>query len=76
MLVDLAGHTAGSRLLVFARKPAPVQIAYLVGHGYTTGLSAMDAFLADHELAPPGADALFSERLVQATADSPRLRAT
>ena len=60
-----AGHTAGSRLLVFARKPAPVQVAYLLGHGYTSGLSAMDAFLADAVLAPPGADALFSERIMR-----------
>jgi predicted O-linked N-acetylglucosamine transferase (SPINDLY family) len=65
VLVDLAGHTAGSRLLVFARKPAPVQVAYLLGHGYTTGLSAMDAFLADAFLTPQDADALFSERVMR-----------
>ena len=65
VLVDLTGHTAGSRLLVFARRPAPVQVEYLLGHGYTSGLSAMDAFLADAMLAPPGADALFSERLIR-----------
>jgi predicted O-linked N-acetylglucosamine transferase (SPINDLY family) len=65
VLVDLAGHTAGSRLLVFARKPAPVQVTYLLGHGYTTGMSAMDAFLADDSLAPPGAEALFSERVIR-----------
>ena len=65
VLVDLTGHTAGSRLLVFARKPAPVQVTYLLGHGYTSGLSAMDGFLADAVLAPPDADALFSERLVR-----------
>ena len=65
VLVDLTGHTAGSRLLVFARRPAPVQVAYLLGHGYTSGLSAMDAFLADAVLAPPGADALFSERVIR-----------
>ncbi len=65
VLIDLAGHTAANRLLVFARKPAPVQIEYILGHGYTSGLSAMDAFLADRVLAPPGADALFSERLAR-----------
>jgi predicted O-linked N-acetylglucosamine transferase (SPINDLY family) len=65
VLVDLTGHTAGSRLLLFARKPAPVQVEYLLGHGYTSGLSAMDAFLADAVLAPPGADSLFSERIVR-----------
>ncbi|WBT38303.1 O-linked N-acetylglucosamine transferase, SPINDLY family protein [Hyphomicrobium sp. DMF-1] len=61
VLVDLGGHTARNRLLTFARKPAPVQVAHFLGHGYTSGLSVMDAFLADDELAPPGSDHLFSE---------------
>ena len=65
ILVDLAGHTAGNRLLAFARKPAPVQVEFMLGHGYTSGLSAMDAFMADAALAPPEADALFSERVVR-----------
>ncbi|HYD14923.1 MAG TPA: tetratricopeptide repeat protein, partial [Hyphomicrobium sp.] len=61
VLVDLGGHTARNRLLVFARKPAPVQVAHFLGHGYTTGLTVMDAFLADDTLAPDGSDHLFSE---------------
>jgi len=65
VLVDLAGHTAGNRLLVFARRPAPVQVEYMLGHGYSSGLSAMDAFLADTVLAPEGAQALFSEQIVR-----------
>ena len=65
VLVDLAGHTAGNRLLVFARKPAPVQVEYMIGHGCTSGLSAIDAFLADDMLAPPGAEAVFTEQLVR-----------
>ena len=65
VLVDLAGHTAANRLLVFARRPAPVQVASLLGHGYTSGLSAMDGLLVDEALAPVGSEGLFSETLVR-----------
>ncbi len=65
ILIDQAGHTAGNRLLVFARKPAPVQFSYLIGHGTTTGLSAVDGFLSDDYMVPPGFEHLFSERIVR-----------
>jgi protein O-GlcNAc transferase len=65
ILVDLTGHIGGNRLLLFARKPAPVQVTY-IGYQNTTGMSAMDYRLTDERADPPGlTDQYYTERLVR-----------
>ncbi len=65
ILVDLSGHTAHSRLLAFARKPAPVQATW-IGYAGTTGLTAMDYRLTDANMDPPGqTECYHTEKLVR-----------
>lgn len=62
ILVDLWGHASGSRMGVFARKPAPVQVAW-VNFVQTTGLSTMDYVLHCDSMETPGTDELFVEKI-------------
>jgi len=64
ILIDLAGHTTGNRLMAFARRPAPVQLTYFIGHGTTTGLSSIDGFISDAALTPEGCEPLFGEQSI------------
>jgi predicted O-linked N-acetylglucosamine transferase (SPINDLY family) len=52
VLVDLSMHAGHNRMLLFARKPAPVQVTYLAYPG-TTGMDAMDWRLSDSSFDPP-----------------------
>jgi protein O-GlcNAc transferase len=62
ILVDCVGHMGGHRLLVFARKPAPIQVTAW-GEPTGTGLQAIDYLLADPVLVPKSERALLAEQV-------------
>jgi predicted O-linked N-acetylglucosamine transferase (SPINDLY family) len=63
ILVDLSGHTLGNRLLLFARKPAPIQVT--AWGGVTgTGLDAMDYIFGDTVLIPQTMSRYFREKVI------------
>ncbi|MGA2497946.1 MAG: tetratricopeptide repeat protein [Tepidisphaeraceae bacterium] len=63
VLVDVTMHMAGSRLPVFARRPAPVQVTYLA-YCATTGLGAIDYRLSTAALDPAGYADCCSEQTI------------
>ncbi|NLP61112.1 tetratricopeptide repeat protein [Paraburkholderia sacchari] len=67
ILVDLTMHMGGARRLVFARRPAPVQVAWLAYPG-TTGSPSIGWRLTDPWLDPvemPNVDGQYTERSVR-----------
>jgi predicted O-linked N-acetylglucosamine transferase (SPINDLY family) len=63
VLVELTGHMGENRLPVFARRPAPVQVAY-PGYPATTGLTSITHLLTDRLRDPLGCERYYSEELV------------
>jgi len=64
ILFDLSGHTSGGKLLVFARRPAPVQLTWM-GYPSTTGIRAIDGLLSDRWMTPEGVEPHFAERIIR-----------
>ena len=64
LLIDLSGHTGGNRLLLSARKPAPVQAMWL-GYFDTTGMRAIDYVIADERVCPPGDERWYAESIAR-----------
>ncbi len=62
ILIDIWGHTAGSRLPVFALRPAPIQIAW-INFVQSTGLTCMDYVFHCDGMAVPGTEAFFTEEI-------------
>lgn len=64
ILIDLAGHTAKNRLIIFTYKPAPVQATYL-GYCNTSGLKMMDYWITDTVLHPEDTVELAVEEIIR-----------
>lgn len=62
VLIDLGGHTADSRLGLFAYHPARAQASWL-GYNGTTGMRAMDWRIVDPWIAPAESGEWFAEQL-------------
>jgi protein O-GlcNAc transferase len=64
ILFDLSGHSCDHRLLVFARKPAPIQVTW-IGYVGTTGLTAIDYLIADRYHVPEGSEEHYREKVLR-----------
>lgn len=65
ILIDLAGHNAGNRVLAVGMQPAPVQVKWVGGLINTTGLSAIDYLISDSIETPENVDEDYVEKLIR-----------
>ena len=60
VLVDLSGHTVGDRLMVFARRAAPVQVTWM-GYMHPLGMKAIQYRFSDPNSIPPESKKYYNE---------------
>lgn len=63
ILIDLKGHTQGTRLSILAYKPAPIQVHYL-GFPGTTAAKYIDYYIGDEIFTPIHMQEYFSEKII------------
>ena len=63
ILVDLKGHTRGTRAKIVALRPSPIQVN-LLGFAGSTGANYIDYFIGDRLTIPPNIRKYFSEKVV------------
>jgi protein O-GlcNAc transferase len=63
ILIDLKGYTHGARPEILARRPAPLQVAYL-GYPGTMGADFIDYAIVDEQVVPQDQQPYFRESLV------------
>ena len=63
VLVDLGGHTLGSRTAALAYRPAPVQVSWL-GYPGTLGTDYVDYIVADRHVIPESERAYYAEQVI------------
>lgn len=66
ILIDPTGHMGANRMLVFARRAAPIQVAF-PGYPYTCGLNTMGGFITDSLQNPLGYESklAFAEKIIR-----------
>lgn len=65
ILVDLAGHNAGNKVMAMAMEPAPIIVKWVGGLINTTGVEAIDYLISDNIETPEGVDKNYTEKLVR-----------
>ncbi|MGY6269841.1 O-linked N-acetylglucosamine transferase family protein [Achromobacter denitrificans] len=65
IVIDLAGHSAGTRMRTMALEPAPVLVKWVGGLINTTGVDFIDYLITDGVESPADSDPFYTEKLIR-----------